>query len=184
MGFAVVFGIFSTKAQAETAVDDLRREHFRAKDISVLFSYKEGVKDFGLEKGLPAGSASSVVIGGEIGRLANIGVLANPGLGPFIAAGTIMALLSGADSVVGGLHGALIRIGVPEGVSSRYVRRIKGDCILLSVHAEDFKWIRKARNVLEDMGADDIVLTGETKEDDYPTPIDPETGRVLFSPGK
>src|ERR1700680_748107 len=104
MGFAVVFGIFSTKAKAETAVDALRREHFRAKDISVLFSYKAGVKDFGLEKGPPAGGSSSVVIGGQFGGLTKIGVLANPGLGPFIAAGTIMTLLSGADSVVGGLH--------------------------------------------------------------------------------
>jgi hypothetical protein len=41
----------------------------------------------------------------------------------------------------------------------------KGGCILLSVHADDSKWIQKAKEILEQTGADDISSNGETKGD-------------------
>jgi hypothetical protein len=94
-------------------------------------------------------------------------VLAIPGLGPFIAAGPIMALLGGVGvgATVGGLTGALIGMGIPEYLATRYEGRIRGGCILLSVHADDSQWIRKAKKILEQTGADDISSTGETKGD-------------------
>jgi hypothetical protein len=173
MANSVVFGIFSTKAQVETAVAEMKREGFRNADISVLFPHNEGTKDFALEKGTKApegaaaGATSGAVIGGTLGWLAGIGVLAIPGLGPFVAAGPIMALLSGVGvgATVGGLTGALIGMGIPEYLATRYEGRIKGGCILLSVHADDSKWIHKAEKILEQMGADDISSTGETKGD-------------------
>jgi hypothetical protein len=173
MANSVVFGIFSTKEQTENAVDEMKREGFRNADISVLFPYNEGSKDFALEKGTKApegaaaGATSGAVIGGALGWLAGIGMLAIPGVGPFIAAGPIMALLSGlgVGAAVGGLTGALIGMGMPEYVATRYEGRIKGGCILLSVHADDSNWIRKAKKILESSGADDISSTGETKGD-------------------
>jgi hypothetical protein len=173
MANSVVFGIFSTKAQVETAVDEMKREGFRNADISVLFPYNEGTKDFALEKGTKApegavaGATSGAVFGGALGWLAGIGVLAIPGIGPFIAAGPIMALLGGVGvgAAVGGITGALIGMGIPEYVATRYEGRIKGGCILLSVHADDSKWIQKAKKILDQMGADDISSTGETKGD-------------------
>ena len=173
MANSVVFGIFSTKAQVETAVDEMKREGFRNADISVLFPYNEGTKDFALEKGTKApegavaGATSGAVFGGALGWLAGIGVLAIPGLGPFIAAGPIMALLGGVGvgAAVGGITGALIGMGIPEYVATRYEGRIKGGCILLSVHADDSKWIQKAKKILDQTGADDIASTGETKGD-------------------
>jgi hypothetical protein len=173
MANSVVFGILSTKEQVETAVDEMKREGFRNADISVLFPYNEGTKDFALEKGTKApegaaaGATSGAVIGGALGWLVGIGSLAIPGLGPFIAAGPIMALLSGVGvgAAVGGLTGALIGMGIPEYVATRYEGRIKGGCILLSVHADDSKWIQKAKKILETNGADDIAATGESKGD-------------------
>jgi hypothetical protein len=173
MANSVVFGIFSTKEQVETAVDEMKRDGFRNADISILFPFNEGTKDFALEKGTKApegaaaGASSGAVIGGALGWLAGIGMLAIPGLGPFIAAGPIMALLSGmgVGAAVGGLTGALIGMGIPEYVATRYEGRIKGGCILLSVHADDSAWITKAKNILETTGADDIAATGETKGD-------------------
>jgi hypothetical protein len=173
MANSVVFGIFSTKEQVETAVDEMKRDGFRNADISVLFPFNEGTKDFALEKGTKAsegataGATSGAVIGGALGWLAGIGMLAIPGLGPFIAAGPIMALLSGAGvgAAVGGLTGALIGMGIPEYVATRYEGRIKRGCILISVHADDSKWIHKAKTILEKTGADDIASTGETKGD-------------------
>ena len=173
MANTVVFGIFSTKEQVETAVNEMKHDGFRNADISVLFPFNEGTKDFALEKGTKApegaaaGATSGAVIGGALGWLAGIGVLAIPGLGPFIAAGPIMALLSGAGvgAAVGGLTGALIGMGIPEYVATRYEGRIKGGCILLSVHADDSKWIQKAKIILLKTGADDIASAGETKGD-------------------
>jgi hypothetical protein len=173
MANSVVFGIFSTKAQVETAVDEMKREGFRNADISVLFPHNEGTKDFAVEKGTKAsegaaaGATSGAVIGGALGWLAGIGLLAIPGLGPFIAAGPIMALLGGVGvgATVGGLTGALIGMGIPEYLATRYEGRIRGGCILLSVHADDSQWIRKAKKILEQTGADDISSTGETKGD-------------------
>jgi Alternative complex III, ActD subunit len=173
MANSVVFGIFSTKEQVETAVDEMKTEGFRNADVSVLFPFNEGSKDFALEKGTKApegaaaGATSGAVIGGALGWLAGIGMLAIPGVGPFIAAGPIIAMLSGLGmgAAVGGLTGALIGMGIPEYVATRYEGRIKSGCILLSVHADDSKWIHKAKAILEKTGADDISSTGETKGD-------------------
>src|SRR4029078_5792983 len=173
MANSVVFGIFSTRTQVETAVDAMKREGFRNADISVLFPQKEGTKYFALEKGTKApegaaaGATSGAVIGGTLGWLAGIGMVAIPGVGPFIAAGPMMALLSGVGvgAAVGGITGALIGMGIPEYLATRYEGRIKGGCILLSVHADDSEWIRKAKRIFERTGASDISSTGETKGD-------------------
>ncbi len=173
MANSAVFGIFSTREQVEAAVNEMKREGFRNADISVLFPQNEGTKDFALEKntkapeGVTAGATSGAVIGGTLGWLVGIGALAIPGLGPFIAAGPLMALLGGlgVGAAVGGLTGALIGMGIPEYVATRYEGRIKSGCILLSVHADDSKWTTKAKHILENTGASDIASTGETKGD-------------------
>src|ERR1043165_4394436 len=128
MANSVVFGIFSTKQQVETAVDEMKREGFRNADISILFPFNEGTRACALEKGTKApegaaaGATSGAVIGGALGWLAGIGMLAIPGVGPFIAAGPIMALLSGVGvgAAVGGLTGTLIGMGIPEYVATRF----------------------------------------------------------------
>jgi hypothetical protein len=173
MANSAVFGIYSTREQVEIAVKEMERQGFRHADISVLFPHNDGSKDFALEKGtkapegVAAGATSGAVIGGALGWLAGIGLLAIPGLGPFVAAGPIMAMLSGAGvgATVGGVTGALIGMGIPEYVATRYEGRIKAGCILFSVHADDSTWIQKAKTILEQTGADDISSTGETKGD-------------------
>ena len=101
-----VFGIYHTRDAAEEAVDALRRAHFRNTDISALFPDNAGSKDFAHEKntkapeGATTGAASGAVAGGVLGWLAGVGVLAIPGIGPFIAAGPIMAALAGAGAGV------------------------------------------------------------------------------------
>src|ERR1041384_3703518 len=116
MANTAVFGIYSTQVQVETAVDEMKHEGFRNADISVLFPKNEGTKDLALEKnpkapeGATAGAASGAVLGGALGWLAGIGVLAIPGLGPFIAAGPIVSALAGVGTgaVAGGIVGALV----------------------------------------------------------------------------
>ncbi|HET8549931.1 MAG TPA: quinol:electron acceptor oxidoreductase subunit ActD [Bryobacteraceae bacterium] len=168
-----VFGIYPDQLTAEDAVDSLKDAGFRNTDISVLFPDNQGSKDFGHEKstkapeGAVAGGASGAVIGGTLGWLAGIGALAIPGSGPFIAAGPLMSLLGGIGlgSTVGGLTGALIGLGIPEYEARRYEGRIRRGGILMSVHCDDADWARRARNVLERTGAQDIASAGEAKAD-------------------
>jgi len=168
-----VFGIYRDRLTLENAVDTLRTEGFRNTDISVLFPDNEGTKDFAHEKntkapeGATTGATSGAVIGGTLGWLAGIGALAIPGIGPFIAAGPIVATLAGAGAggVVGGLTGALVGMGIPEYEAKRYEGRVKEGGILLSVHSDDSKWTKKAKEILERTGAQDISSTGEASAD-------------------
>jgi hypothetical protein len=123
-----VFCIATTYAQAERIVDGLKTAGFSNTDISVLFPDKEGTKDFAHEKntkapeGAATGAGTGGVLGGVAGWLIGIGSLAIPGVGPFIAAGPIMAALGGAavGATVGGLTGALVGLGIPEFEAKRY----------------------------------------------------------------
>jgi len=168
-----VFGIYSRRLNLDNAVDALRGAGFRNTDISVLFAQNEGTKDFAHEKGTKApegaaaGAGSGAVIGGTLGWLAGIGALAIPGLGPFIAAGPIMGLLSGVGvgGAVGGMAGALIGAGMPEYEAKRYEGRIKSGGALLSVHCDDSNWTKRAKTILEETGAEDVSSTGEASAD-------------------
>jgi len=166
-----VFGIFNSRDQVDNAVDALREEGFRNSDISVLFPDKSNTKEFAHEKSTKApeaataGAGSGAVIGGTIGWLAGIGSLAIPGLGPFIAAGPIVAALAGAGAggVVGGLTGALVGLGIPEYEAKRYEGIVKEGGILMSVHVDDREWRDKASAILERCGAHGIDSAAEAK---------------------
>src|SRR5256885_2542851 len=168
-----VFGIYRTRADVANAVDALRMAGFRNTDISALFPENVGTKDFAHEKntkapeGATTGATSGAVVGGVLGWLAGIGALAIPGLGPFIAAGPIMGALAGVGTggVVGGLVGALVGMGIPEYEAKRYEGRIKEGGILLSVHCDNSDWVKRAKEILERTGAEDIASAGETKGD-------------------
>lgn len=168
-----VFGIYRTYADVEAAVDALKAAGFRNTDISVLFPENVGTKDFAHKKatkapeGATTGAGTGVVVGGALGWLAGIGALAIPGLGPFIAAGPIMAALAGigAGGVVGGVVGALVGMGIPEYEAKRYEGRIKEGGILLSVHSDNSDWTKKAKEILDRTGAQDISSTGEASAD-------------------
>ena len=120
-----------------------------------------------LRKALRQALGTGAVAGGVLGWLAGIGALAIPGLGPFIAAGPIMAALAGAGvgGMTGGLVGALVGIGIPEYEAKRYEGRIKSGGILLSVHCDDSEWTSKAKDILEKTGAEDVSSTGEASAD-------------------
>lgn len=168
-----VFGIYPTQDQVEEAVDRLIAGGFRGEDISVLFPDNTGTKDFAHEKstkapeGATAGATSGAAVGGTLGLLAGIGALAIPGLGPFIAAGPIMAALAGAGAggAVGGIIGALVGMGIPEYEAKRYEGRVKEGGILLSVHCDNSDWVSRAKDILKATGADDISSAGEAGAD-------------------
>ena len=168
-----VFGIYPTFDALENGLDALKASGFRNTDISVLLPENAGSKDLAHEKGTKApegataGASGGAVVGGVLGWLAGIGALAIPGVGPFIAAGPIIAALAGlgVGGAIGGITGALIGMGIPEYEAKRYEGRIREGGILLSVHSDDSSWTRRAKIILEQTGAQDVSSTGEAKAD-------------------
>jgi len=169
MAKKAVFGIAKSESQAIKIAENLKATGFTPNDISVLFPDKQGTKDFAHEQhtkapeGAAAGASTGAVLGGALGWMAGIGSLAIPGLGPFIAAGPIMAALAGAagGAAAGGVAGALIGMGIPEYEAKRYEGKIKDGNILISVHTEDSTMRDRAKKILEAAGAEDISYTGE-----------------------
>ena len=157
--------------QAEAIVSQLQSVGFTPNDVSVLFPDKQGTKDFAHEhntkapEGAVAGAGTGGVLGGTIGLLAGIGALAIPGLGPFVAAGPIMAALSGAaaGATVGGLTGALVGMGIPEMEAKQYENKVKSGSILISVHTDDREQRNRAKEIFERSGAEDVSTMGEAR---------------------
>jgi hypothetical protein len=165
-----VYGIYSTVGQAERAVDLLVQAGFASANISVLLPDSDSSREFAHQKetkapeGATTGGVAGGIIGGALGVLAGIGTLAIPGLGPFIAAGPIMAGLAGlgAGGAVGGIIGALVGMGIPEYEAKRYEGRLKEGGVLMSVHCDTSEQITRAKDLLKGSGAEDISSTGES----------------------
>ncbi len=168
-----VYGLFNSRTHLEDGLTRIRTNGFRAEDISVLLPENIGNKDIGIEKetkapeGATTGGATGAVAGGVLGWLVGIGALAIPGIGPFVAAGPIMAALAGmgAGAAVGGISGGLIGMGMPEYEAQRYEGRIKEGGILVSIHCDNSDWADRAKKVLEAAGAQDISSSGEASAD-------------------
>jgi hypothetical protein len=164
-----VFGIYSTREGAEQAADAIVSAGFSSSDISVLLPENLGKRSIGTEKstkapeGATAGGGTGAVLGGALGLLAGIGALAIPGVGPLIAAGPIMATLAGmgVGGTIGGVTGALVGLGIPEYEAKRYEGRIQKGGILLSVHCSTSDEVKRAKDVIERTGAEDVSSTGE-----------------------
>jgi len=167
----VVLAIAPTLSQAEVIVTDLKAAGFYERDISVLFPDQSGTRDFAHEnhtkapEGATTGAVTGGVAGGILGLLAGIGALAIPGVGPLIAAGPILAALSGVavGATVGGVAGALVGLGIPEVEAKMYEGKVKNGNILVAVHTDDKEQIKRARDIFENAGAEDIKTTTARK---------------------
>lgn len=114
-------------------------------------------------EGAATGATAGGILGGTLGLLAGLGALAIPGLGPFIAAGPIMAALSG--SAIGGslglIVGSLVGMGIPEYEAKKLEKGLKEGFILVSVDVNDSKQLEHAKEVLKREGATDIASVPE-----------------------
>ncbi len=162
-----VYAIAISEGQANQIVDNLTKSGFSSNDISVLFPDKTTTHEFSHEnntkapEGAVTGAATGGVLGGTLGLLVGIGALAIPGVGPLIAAGPLLAALSGvaAGVTVGGITGGLIGLGIPELEAKRYENRIAEGNILISIIAHSGDDVTLAKEVLKKAGAEDISVT-------------------------
>ncbi|WP_295994429.1 hypothetical protein [Rugamonas sp.] len=164
-----VYCIAVDHPHAETIVGRLKDAGFASNAISVLFPDKGGTRDFAHEQNtkLPEGAATGGVAGmgtgAILGWLAGIGTLAIPGVGPFIAAGPILAALGGAavGGAAGGVIGGLIGMGIPEYEAKLYDGKVRSGNVLISVHAQNGDQVSSAKKIFEDAKADNIHSTSE-----------------------
>ncbi|MBA2622653.1 MAG: hypothetical protein H0U88_03405 [Chthoniobacterales bacterium] len=171
MSKSSVFCIAKSHSQAEQIVESLQTSGFDSSEISVLLPDTEGKHDIGHVKatkapeGATTGATTGGVAGGVLGLLAGIGALAIPGVGPFIAAGPIMAALSGAavGATTGGIVGGLIGLGIPEIEAKRYEGKLKEGNFLIAVHANDGDQVDRAKEVFKNANADDITSSAMAK---------------------
>jgi hypothetical protein len=158
-----VCGIYPTHSSLEVGVQVLKESGFRRTDISVLYpttSIDKGATHKKIVETAPEGAATGAgagaLVGGILGELARVGFFSIPGLGHFIAAGPITALLTGVGGAVGGLAGGLIGLGVSEREANTYQERLKEGRTLLSVQPDNAYWRSRAREILEKTGALEI----------------------------
>jgi hypothetical protein len=164
-----VFCIAKSDRHAVSIVQHLKLAGFKESDVSVLFSDQSGPRDLAHEKstkapeGATAGVATGAVLGGALGWMVGIGALAIPGVGPLIAAGPIMAALSGAAVVgtFGGVTGALMGLGAPEYEAKQYEGKLKAGNVLLSIHTHSSDEASRAIKILEEEKAEDISSATE-----------------------
>ena len=167
------FGLYESQGAVEEAVARFRDAGFRNADISVLLPENTGSKELAHEhhtkapEGVVAGASSGAVLGGALGWLVGIGVLAIPGIGPFLAAGPIVTALAGVGAVgaLGGITGALVGAGMPEYEAKRYEGRLKHGGVLLSVHCDNEEWAKRAVQLLKNTGAGDVSASAEAAAD-------------------
>lgn len=166
-----VYCMARTSEQAEVILLELKQAGFTNNDISALLPDRRGTKDFAHERntkapeGATAGGIAGMGVGAALGWLAGVGALAIPGAGPFIAAGPIMAALSGAafGTATGGVVGSLVGLGMPEFEAKRYDAKIREGNILISVHTESGKQKDVAKDVFKRNNADDISTAAEAR---------------------
>jgi hypothetical protein len=159
-----VYAIANSEAQAIRIATRLKASGFTPSDISILAPDRSGLRDLGHQnatkapEGAAAGVGTGAILGGALGWLAGVGLLAIPGLGPLIAAGPILAALSGAavGGGLGGLAGALVGLGIPEFEAKQYESRLRTGNILMCVHVDDSEEAGLVREIMGEEKAEDI----------------------------
>ncbi len=163
-----VFGITDSRPEAIRVTESLRKAGFRESEISFIMADGDNDGEIVVEgntkapEGAATGAGSGMLLGGALGWAVGIGALAIPGLGPFIAAGPIMAALSGAaiGSAAGGLTGGLVGMGFSEYEAKEYEGHLKNGRALISVRVEDSDEVSRAKKIFSDAGAKHVSVKG------------------------
>jgi len=167
MASITVFGTYSSREQLESAIGIARSAGFRNTDVSVLVPASADASeldDIRPGQGSTVRLGSDVVIaGGGSGSLVSAGTLMVPGMGPMLAAGPILAALSKAQAerVVADVTGWFIGLGVPAYQAKRYEGLLQRGSILGALHADNTAWVKRAKQIFEGTGAQNISEADE-----------------------
>lgn len=161
-----IFALYTDRSTAEAAIEQLKAAGIAPEGVSILFAEPPATEEPSTKapEGTATGGTAGFVLGGIFGWLAGIGSLAIPGLGPFVAAGPILAALSGAavGAALGGIAGALVGMGIPEYEARRYEAQLREGKLLLSIHLEDAETMERVLQVIRASKAAEIASSGES----------------------
>ena len=162
--------IAPTVTDAERLVDTLKDSGFTADDISLMMPDSYGAQELAYEKhskascGFMTGTLFGAVLGGVLGFFAQRGSFGTEHLEQVIAAGPVMAVLSGI-AVFGlalGLIGALYGMSLPVFEAKKFERAMRFGNTLLAVHTENEKEARVVEKLFRDGGGLEVQRTTET----------------------
>lgn len=176
-----IAGLFDTYAEAQTAVQQLVDQGVPRGDISVVANQAStgytGTEDLGQGHGSEAADAAGrdatkgTAVGGVLGLLVGLGFLAVPGVGPLLAAGPILAALTGAGigAAAGGLIGALTHAGVSKDRAQYYAEGVRRGGTVVTVSVADDAQAATADAILNGPGVVDIDRRADfyRSEDNY-----------------
>jgi hypothetical protein len=146
--------LYNSHAEARAAVRELEAAGVSHGDISILVSnadnaYDEKTKSFpdrdldgkdDRAEGAAAGGGVGAAVGGTAGLLAGLGLIAIPGVGPVVAAGWLVAALTGAAAggATGGIIGALSQqAGISDEDAQVYAEGLRRGGALVSAKVAD-----------------------------------------------
>jgi hypothetical protein len=143
-----VVGLLDSRDQAEKVVDELLKNGFQRRDISLITAEKAVMRDMG----------KGALVGGLAGLLAGAALLMIPGIGWVAVAGPLATMLAGtaAGTLAGGMIGALTSKGIPEGDAHFFAEGVRRGGTLITVHAETDALASRAEALLKRHGALDI----------------------------
>jgi hypothetical protein len=163
-----VIGAIKPRERVDNIVKQLQAAGIPEKDISLIAPDDRQGRDPDDEKprenadrvhDLTVGAAVGGIALGALGCLVGLVSLAIPGLGLFIVAGPLAAVLG--DVAVGGALGAvaggLIGLRVPEHKAKAYEESLRSGSTITSIHGETADELRKARNILTNAEAAEIL---------------------------
>lgn len=146
--------LYNSHGEARRVVSELEAAGISHGDISIVVSnadnaYDEKTKSFpdrdldgkdDRAEGAGTGAGVGATVGGAAGLLAGLGLIAIPGVGPVVAAGWLVATLTGAAAggATGGLIGALSQqAGISDEEAQVYAEGLRRGGALVSAKVDD-----------------------------------------------
>jgi uncharacterized protein (TIGR02271 family) len=178
--------IFEDRADAQRAIEHLKRAGFTDKEIGVTArdDIDSDASAANTDKGethAKEGAIAGVAAGAGVGALWGLGILAGvlPAIGPAIAGGTLAAILSSAaaGAATAGLAGTLIGLGIPEEEANYYDREFRAGRTVVTVRADGR--LEDVQAILQQNGGRDMHSNFDTAT---PEPFARTTTRAA-SPG-
>lgn len=156
MRTTIIGGVFRNQDEAVHGIKALHDLGYEKDDISIFAKDSDDVESIQQEtnnnvtetssgrgknagKGFGIGAGTGGVLGGITGLIAEVGLLAIPGIGVLAAAGPLATTLSGIaiGAGSGGIVGALTGAGIPEEHAKEYEDHLNQGHIVVLVEADE-----------------------------------------------
>jgi len=156
-----VFGVYPSDQDAERGAADLISAGFPSPDISVLLPDLRSRRELAQEG---FADRAGGLLNGALGILSGGSAQVIPGVGPVVAAGPITARLESLGPVAqDGLSCAFVDWGIPSNEAKCYEGRIQDGGTLLAVRCDSPARAKRATQVLNSSGADDVAALEESR---------------------